>query len=86
MDLRLSAGPSGPDACELEQDRWAAIVVSAITSIALAHVLYYAAIQRIGTTIPMLVVLAQPFLVFGLSSAFFHERLNGLKCSAASSC
>jgi drug/metabolite transporter (DMT)-like permease len=58
---------------------WAAIVVSAITSIALAHVLFYAAIRRIGTTIPMLVVLSQPFIVFSMSSVFFHEHLNGMQ-------
>lgn len=56
---------------------WIAVVFSGITGIALAHVLYYTAIQRIGATIPMLVVLAQPFLVFSLSSPIFHERLNG---------
>ena len=58
---------------------WAAIVVSAITSIALAHVLFYAAIRRIGTTIPMLVVLSQPFIVFSMSSIVFHERLNAMQ-------
>jgi len=63
--LELGAGP------------WAAIVFSGVTGIALAHVLYYTAIRRIGATIPMLVVLAQPLLVFGLSLAIFHERLNG---------
>jgi drug/metabolite transporter (DMT)-like permease len=65
------------DALRLNVPAWAAIVVSAITSIALAHVLYYTAIRRIGTTIPMLVVLAQPFIVFSMSSVFFHEQLNG---------
>ena len=58
---------------------WTAIVVSAVTSIALAHVLFYAAIRRIGTTIPMLVVLAQPLIVLSMSSVFFHERLNGMQ-------
>ncbi len=58
---------------------WTAIVVSAITAIALAHVLFYAAIRRIGATIPMLVVLSLPFLVFSMSSVFFHERLNALQ-------
>lgn len=58
---------------------WTAIVVSGITSIALAHVLYYAAIRRVGTTIPMLVVLALPFIVLSMSSVFFHERLNGMQ-------
>ncbi len=58
---------------------WAAIVVSAILCIAVAHVLYYAAIRRIGTTIPTLLVLSQPFIVFSMSSIFFHERLNALQ-------
>ena len=58
---------------------WTAVVVSAILSIALAHVLWYAAIRRIGTTIPMLVVLSQPFIVFSLSSVIFHERLNAMQ-------
>ncbi len=58
---------------------WTAIVVSAILSIALAHVLFYAAIRRIGATIPMLVVLSLPFIVFSMSSVIFHERLNALQ-------
>jgi drug/metabolite transporter (DMT)-like permease len=58
---------------------WVAVVVSAILAIALGHVFYYTAIQRIGATIPMLVILAQQFAVFGLSSIFFHERLNGMQ-------
>jgi drug/metabolite transporter (DMT)-like permease len=68
----------------MEVGPWAAVIFSGITGIALAHVFYYTAIQRIGATIPMLVVLAQPFLVFGLSSLIFHERLNGpqLLCGA----
>ncbi len=66
-------------AVDMSVPAWAAIVVSGILSIALAHVLYYAAIRRIGTTIPMLVVLSQPFIVFSMSSIFFHERLNALQ-------
>jgi len=58
---------------------WTAIVVSAILSIALAHVLFYASIRRIGATIPMLVNLSLPFLVLGMSSVIFHERLNTLQ-------
>jgi len=69
-------GHPGP-ALHLGMGPWAAIIFSGITGIALAHVFYYTAIQRIGATIPMLVVLAQPFLVFGLSHTIFHERLNG---------
>jgi drug/metabolite transporter (DMT)-like permease len=66
-------------ALDMNVPAWTAIVVSGILSIALAHVLYYAAIRRIGTTIPMLVVLAQPFIVFSMSSVIFHERLNALQ-------
>ncbi|MHC4604264.1 MAG: DMT family transporter, partial [Planctomycetota bacterium] len=40
---------------------WACVVISAVTAIALGHVLYYVAIRRIGATIPGLVILAQPF-------------------------
>lgn len=66
-------------ALHLSFPAWTAIVVSAITSIALAHVLFYAAIRRMGTTIPMLVVLAQPLIVLSMSSVFFHEHLNGMQ-------
>ena len=54
-------------------------MISGITAIALAHVLFYTAIQRIGTTIPTLVILVQPFVVFSLSSVIFHEQLNGIQ-------
>jgi len=70
------------DALRLHSPAWAAIVVSAITSIALAHVLYYAAIRRIGATIPMLVVLSLPFIVFCMSRVIFHERLNSMQLVA----
>lgn len=58
---------------------WGAVVISALTAIALGHTLYYTAIRRIGTMIPVLVILSQPFVVFGLSSVLFHERLNGVQ-------
>ena len=58
---------------------WGMVIVSAITAIALGHVLFYAAIKRIGATIPMLVILTQPFAVFSLSRIIFHERLSGVQ-------
>jgi drug/metabolite transporter (DMT)-like permease len=64
---------------ELEMRAWIAVIISAVTAIALGHVLYYTAIRRIGATIPMLVLLAQPFIVFSLSSVLFHERLSGIQ-------
>ena len=51
-------------------------MVSAILSIALAHVLYYTAIKRIGATIPSLVILTQPFTVLAISYFLFDESLN----------
>jgi len=65
----LAMGPGG----------WAAVVFSAITAIALGHVFFYAAIKRIGATIPTLIILAQPLAVFSLSSIVRHERLNSLQ-------
>ncbi len=58
---------------------WAAVVISGITAIALGHVFFYTAMRRIGATIPMLVILAQPFVVFSLSSVIFRERFAGMQ-------
>ena len=58
---------------------WGCVVISAVTTIALGHVLYYVAIRRIGATIPGLVILAQPFTVFAISNVFFGESLNQLQ-------
>jgi drug/metabolite transporter (DMT)-like permease len=63
----------------LDAGAWIVVLISAVTAIALGHVFYYSAIRRIGATIPMLVILAQPFVVFGLSRILFHERLNGMQ-------
>ncbi len=66
-----------PDqAASLGVSAWTAVVVSAITAIALGHVFFYTAIKRIGATIPSLVILAQPFMVFSISRVVFHERLT----------
>jgi len=56
--------------------QWACIVISGVASIALAHTLYYAAIRRIGATIPALVILAQPFFVLAISYMVFGESMN----------
>jgi drug/metabolite transporter (DMT)-like permease len=59
--------------------QWVCIVISGVTAIAFAHTLYYAAMKRIGATIPALVILAQPFVVLGMSHVFFGESMNGLQ-------
>ena len=56
--------------------QWACVVISGITAIALAHTLYYAAMRRIGATIPSLVILAQPFIVLAISYVLFGESMN----------
>lgn len=58
---------------------WAVIVISAVLSIALAHVLYYTAMKRIGATIPALVILAQPVPVLAISHFVFGESLRMLQ-------
>ena len=56
--------------------QWACVVISGILCIAFAHVLYYAALRRIGATIPALVILAQPFIVLAISHTLFGESLG----------
>ena len=56
--------------------QWMVVIVSAVLCIALAHVFYYAAIKRIGATIPSLIILAQPFAVFAISHFAFGESMN----------
>jgi drug/metabolite transporter (DMT)-like permease len=52
------------------------VFISGVLSIALSHVLYYVAIRRIGATIPSLVLLVQPFIIYGISSIVFIESLS----------
>ena len=61
---------------QMTAQQWAIVVVSGITSIAFAHVLYYTAMRRIGATIPALIVLVQPFIIFAISRVVFNESLN----------
>ncbi len=67
------------DCLSLTARPWLYVVISAILCIALAHVLYYAAIKRIGATIPSLVMLASPFTVLAISSVVFNESLASLQ-------
>ncbi len=64
------------DCMQIGFRQWMCVVVSGILGIALGHVLYYIAIQRIGATIPSLVILAQPFIVLAISYFIFAESLN----------
>jgi len=64
------------DIAQMNSGAWLSIVISGVLCIALAHTLYYAAMRRIGATIPAIVVLAQPFIVFAISHVVFGESLN----------
>jgi drug/metabolite transporter (DMT)-like permease len=73
--LALLFGELG-DCVKMGAWQWACVVISGATAIALSHTLYYAAMKRIGATIPALVMLAQPFIVLAISSVVFGESLN----------
>ncbi|MBN2180859.1 MAG: DMT family transporter [Sedimentisphaerales bacterium] len=64
------------DCVRLGLTQWVCIVISGILCIALGHVLYYAAMRRIGATIPALVILLQPFIVMAISHLRFGKSLN----------
>ncbi len=55
---------------------WFNLVTSGIGSIALAHVFYYIAIQRIGATIPAMTLLATPFCTIIASRIIYGETLT----------
>ncbi len=56
--------------------QWIWVVFSGITGIAFGHPLYYAAMRRIGATLPSLILLAQPFTVLAMSHVIFKETMN----------
>ncbi len=76
--LALLFGDMG-QCTQMGAPRWALVVISGITSIAFAHVLYYTAMRRIGATIPALIVLVQPFIILAISRMVFGESLNKLQ-------
>ena len=76
--LALLFGQIG-DCVKMGAWQWVCVVISGATAIALSHTLYYAAMRRIGATIPGLVMLAQPFIVLAISSVVFGETLNTIQ-------
>jgi drug/metabolite transporter (DMT)-like permease len=52
------------------------LVISAVTCITLAHVLYYVAIQQIGVALAQTLQLICPAMAMALSAWIFHERLT----------
>jgi len=63
----------------LSMNLWALLALSSATSISASHVTFYSAIKRIGSTIPPLIILAQPFLVLLVSRFVFNEHLNAFQ-------
>lgn len=51
------------------------LIISAVTCITLAHVLYYVAIREIGVALAQSLQLLSPLVALGLSGIIFHERL-----------
>ena len=52
------------------------LIISAVTCITLAHVLYYVAIREIGVALAQSLQLLCPMGALGLSALIFHERLT----------
>src|SRR5882762_4985641 len=52
------------------------LVISAVTCITLAHVLYYVAIREIGVALSQSLQLLCPAIAMALSAWLFHERLT----------
>jgi drug/metabolite transporter (DMT)-like permease len=52
------------------------LIISAVTCITLAHVLYYIAIREIGVALSQSLQLLCPVGALGLSALIFHERLS----------
>ncbi|MEN6383664.1 MAG: EamA family transporter, partial [Phycisphaerales bacterium] len=64
---------------EFTPNLWFLVILSSVTSITTSHITFYASIKRIGSSIPTLVVLAQPFLVLVFSQPLFNEHLLGIQ-------
>jgi drug/metabolite transporter (DMT)-like permease len=59
------------------------LIISAVTCITLAHVLYYVAIQEIGVALAQTLQLLCPLGAIALSAWIFHERLTGIQIVSA---
>jgi drug/metabolite transporter (DMT)-like permease len=59
------------------------LIISAITCITLAHVLYYVAIREIGVALAQTLQLLCPLGALALSAWIFHERLTSAQLGSA---
>jgi drug/metabolite transporter (DMT)-like permease len=59
------------------------LIISAVTCISLAHVLYYVAIRKVGVALSQTLQLICPAGALGLSALFFGERLTHIQLWSA---
>jgi drug/metabolite transporter (DMT)-like permease len=59
------------------------LIISAVTCITLAHVLYYVAIHQIGVALSQSLQLLCPLVALALSAFIFHERLTSAQLISA---
>ena len=59
------------------------LVISAVTCITMAHVLYYVAIQELGVALSQTLQLLSPLGALLLSALIFHERLSAAQLLSA---
>jgi drug/metabolite transporter (DMT)-like permease len=59
------------------------LIISAITCITMAHVLYYVAIQEVGVALAQTLQLLCPLGALALSAWIFHERLTSAQLISA---
>ena len=75
LPLTLAFGKiTTPTACSTQVN--VILIISAVTCISLAHVLYYVAIRQVGVALSQTLQLLCPAGALGLSWLFFGERLN----------
>lgn len=80
VTLMLLVGRSrGADVLAFAPGQWGMLVASALIGIAISHVLYYAALARLGVAVSVGILQIQPFLTAAASAAIFHERLAPLQ-------
>jgi drug/metabolite transporter (DMT)-like permease len=59
------------------------LIISAVSCITLAHILYYVAIREIGVALSQSLQLLCPMGALGLSALIFHERLTHAQLGSA---
>jgi len=75
LPLALAFGKIGTPLHVSANVNWI-LIISAVSCITLAHVLYYVAIREIGVALAQSLQLLSPLVALGLSALIFHERLT----------